>query len=333
MTKQKRIFVSYRRDDDGAYLVPELNRKLTSRYGTDSVFYDIDNIPLGVDFREHLSTAISSASIVLVVIGDRWAGYDAQTGLRRIDREDDFVRIEVEAALNRAIPVVPVLVGKATMPCEKELPASIAELAYRNAAEVRTGKDYELHMAELLRGLDAIMGAADKSVVSPPAEDEVVSPVITHPPATQSDPTSSGQLLQDFWTQLVQHLAIHAPRIRPMKPSAKNYLNTQLSRKGFGLRATATVRSQRLGVDLYIELPEAKQHFAQLLAQKAEIESKLGFDLDWQEMPGVMSVRIATYYSDAPLDDKGRWPEYLNWLADRMLKMESVFGPLVQLLP
>lgn len=171
MTKQKKIFVSYRRDDDGAYLVPELNRKLTNRYGTDSVFYDIDNIPLGVDFREHLSTAISSATIVLVVIGDRWAGYDAQTGLRRINLEDDFVRIEVEAALNRGIPVVPVLVGKATMPCEKELPESIAKLAYRNAAEVRTGKDYELHMAELLRGLDAIMGAADKSVVSPPVED------------------------------------------------------------------------------------------------------------------------------------------------------------------
>jgi flagellar biosynthesis regulator FlaF len=193
-----------------------------------------------------------------------------------------------------------------------------------------TGRAQELQQP---KPMDSIINAADKSMVSPPAEVEHVAPVITHPPATQSDISSTGRLLQDFWTQLVQHLTSHAPRIRPQKPSAKNYLNTQLSRKGFSLRATATVRPQRLGVDLYIELPEAKQHFTQLLAQKAEIESKLGFDLDWQEMPGAMSVRIATYFSDASLDDKGRWSEYLNWLADRMTKMESVFAPLVQLLP
>lgn len=152
----RKIFVSYRRDDDGAYFVPVLNQRLTSRYGEESVFYDIDNIPLGVDFRSHLSDAISTSSVVLVVIGDRWMGYDAQTGLRRIDREDDFVRIEVEAALTRNIPVVPVLVGKAVMPCESELPPSISKLAFRNAAEVRTGKDYGLHFDALEKGLDAI---------------------------------------------------------------------------------------------------------------------------------------------------------------------------------
>jgi hypothetical protein len=155
ITSSKKIFVSYRRDDDGAYFVPVLNQRLTRRYGEGSVFYDIDNIPLGVDFRSHLSDAISTASIVLAVIGDRWMGYDANSGLRRIDREDDFVRIEIEAALDRDIPVVPILVGKASMPCDTELPPSIAKLAFRNAAEVRTGKDYELHFAQLEKGLDA----------------------------------------------------------------------------------------------------------------------------------------------------------------------------------
>jgi hypothetical protein len=175
-----KLFGSYRRDDDGSYFVPELTRRLTGRYGDDSVFYDIDRIPLGVDFRDYLSNAIASASVVLVVMGDRWVGYDAQTGMRRIDREDDFVRIEVEAALNRSIPVVPVLVGRAVMPCERELPDSLAKLAYRNAAEVRTGKDYELHMAELLRGLDAIMQSAEHSIRPPTPRTIPPIPVADH---------------------------------------------------------------------------------------------------------------------------------------------------------
>jgi Ftsk gamma domain/TIR domain len=172
MANQKsKIFISYRRDDEGAYLVSILSERLQERYGSDSVFYDVDNIPLGVDFRQHLSSAIGKASVMLVVMGERWAGQDVQSGARRIDREDDFVRIEVEEALNRNILVVPVLVGKAKMPSNNELPTSISELAFKNAAEVRTGRDFESHMIALLQGLDTIMGyvVPTKKAASPKA--------------------------------------------------------------------------------------------------------------------------------------------------------------------
>jgi len=170
-----KIFISYRREDDGAYFVPPLSKALVERYGVNSVFYDIDNIPLGSDFRVHLQTAIDKASIVLVVIGERWMGIDSSTGKRRIDEDKDFVRIEVEAALIKNKVVIPVLVARATMPSKEELPPSIEELAFRNAAEVRTGRDHDLHMNLLFKGLDPLMNYTTDTTVNSSVPNNSVS--------------------------------------------------------------------------------------------------------------------------------------------------------------
>jgi hypothetical protein len=99
------------------------------------------------------------------------------------------------------------------------------------------------------------------------------------------------------------------------------------------LNLTANTRDQRLGIELWIPGAEAKQHFANLLAQKAEIESRLGFDLDWQELPGAKAVRIATWYPNASIEDEQRWPEYIDWLTLRLDKMDNVLRPVVKALP
>ena len=53
-----RIFLSYRRHDS-AYVASAINEKLEQRFGTDSVFFDVDSIPLGTDFRKYISEAMS----------------------------------------------------------------------------------------------------------------------------------------------------------------------------------------------------------------------------------------------------------------------------------
>jgi len=90
-------------------------------------------------------------------MGDHWMAPTAE-GTRRID-STDFVRVEVETALARQIPVVPVLVGNAKMPTESELPVSLQSLVNRNAAEVRPGRDLQHHLEVLLRGIETVLGA------------------------------------------------------------------------------------------------------------------------------------------------------------------------------
>ena len=154
-----RIFISYRRDDSG-YAASIVRNQLEGEFGVGSVFMDIDNIPLGVDFRTHLADAVATCDVLVALIGETWAGASQGGVQRRIDDAKDFVRIEIEAALHRGIPVVPVLVDKAQLPAVDSLPESLRELVFRNAAEVRAGRDQAAQLAALAKGLRKHLGEA-----------------------------------------------------------------------------------------------------------------------------------------------------------------------------
>ena len=147
-----RIFISYRRDDS-AYVASMVRESLEDAFGPGTVFMDVDNIPLGVDFRTTLADAVSTCDVLVALSGEKWTGDVGSGGKRRLDDAQDFVRIEIEAALARGIPVVPVLVDKAQLPKADELPESLKELQFRNATEVRPGRDLQQHLGALVSGL------------------------------------------------------------------------------------------------------------------------------------------------------------------------------------
>jgi hypothetical protein len=98
---------------------------------------DVDNIPVGRDFEDYLKSQVAACDAMLAVIGPNWLTAKDETGKRRLDNPDDFIVIEIGAALARNIPVVPVLVDGARMPKASELPDSLKPLARRQAVEVR----------------------------------------------------------------------------------------------------------------------------------------------------------------------------------------------------
>ncbi len=149
-----KVFLSYRRDDSGD-VTGRLYDRLIERFGAAQVFKDVDSIPPGVDFRAYLADQIGACDVVLAVIGARWLAPDT-SGQRRIDDAQDFVRAELEAALERDVPVVPVLVGGAEIPKAEQLPESISALAYRQAQVVRPDPDFHRDVDRLLQGLDRL---------------------------------------------------------------------------------------------------------------------------------------------------------------------------------
>jgi hypothetical protein len=161
------IFISYRRDDsiDAAGRIYD---RLVDHFGSESVFMDMESIPVGIDFRQYLQNDVNRCDVLLAVIGHGWleARYPEGplAGQRRLDNPDDFVRIEIQTALARGIAVVPVLVGRAAMPIEKDLPDELKELAFRNAAEVRPSKDFHDHVDRLIRGIESLEPGIDLTV-------------------------------------------------------------------------------------------------------------------------------------------------------------------------
>lgn len=130
------IFISYRRDDSEGQ-AGRLYDDLVAEFGREAVFMDVSAIRPGADFRKSIDRSLSSCGVFLSVIGTRWLSAEDGAGHRRIDDPADFVRIETAIALKRDIPLIPVLVQGAQAPQGKDLPPDLADLAFRNAVELR----------------------------------------------------------------------------------------------------------------------------------------------------------------------------------------------------
>jgi TIR domain len=148
-----RIFISYRRIDS-ADVTGRIYDRLVQRFGKELIFKDVDSIPLGLDFREYVGDVVGRCNLLLAVLGDQWLTANESGGVRRIDDPKDLVRIEIEAALQRRIPVVPVLVRGASIPEEDQLPPSLAGLTYRNGIKIRSDPDFHRDMDRLIAGME-----------------------------------------------------------------------------------------------------------------------------------------------------------------------------------
>lgn len=149
------IFIGYRRDDspDG---VGRLYKGLTEAFGVKQVFRDIDNLTPGVEFTKRITTSLEECRVFLAVIGPRWLDAQSIAGTRRLLEEHDFVRTEIEIALERDIEVVPVLLGNANLPAAEELPESIRGLSGRQAQKIRHDPDFEGDLSKLIDCLKEI---------------------------------------------------------------------------------------------------------------------------------------------------------------------------------
>jgi hypothetical protein len=207
-----RIFISYRREET-AYPAGWLFDRLADRFAR-QVFKDVDSIELGDDFVEVITRAVGSCDVLLALIGDEWLTITDEDGRRRLDDPEDFVRLEIEAALTRNVRVIPILVDGARMPRAAELPPSLAKLVRRQALELSPAR-FDFDTSQLLRVLDKTLAQVrtahdDAAAISAPAgkapdlttaelpiaaeHQQQAEPSSTHsiiPPAAAATPTGS----------------------------------------------------------------------------------------------------------------------------------------------
>jgi hypothetical protein len=145
------IFVNYRREDSQS-ITGRIDDHLRITFGDADVYRDIDSIPPGVDFVEHLRTALGDCDVCIAILGTRWIS-------DRLADENDFVRLELEAALTNRIPIIPVLVEGARLPKREQVPASLHSLLRRQAITVDSGSDFRVHVLRLVEAIKQIRQA------------------------------------------------------------------------------------------------------------------------------------------------------------------------------
>src|ERR1700730_5205751 len=150
-TSDRKIFISYRRDDAG-YAGRAVADRLRLAFGDGLVFIDVDAIPLGANFVTMLRDEVAKCDILIAVIGPNWLHVRDEHGNRRLDDPSDFLRIEIAAALERAIPVIPILLDGSSIPKADQLPRDLHELPLRQGLYVRQAS-FPHDMDKLIAGL------------------------------------------------------------------------------------------------------------------------------------------------------------------------------------
>jgi len=182
------IFISYRRDDSAGW-AGRLFDRLSQHFGRENVFMDIDTIEPGLDFVEVIEQAVGKCDALVALIGQHWLTITDDSGRPRLDNAEDFVRLEIAAALARNIRVIPALVQSARMPRSTDLPDILKPLARRNAIEI-SDRRFHHDVDQLIEVLDKVLASAR------PATDEKSDVAIVDTPLIAPQPHEESNAAQ-----------------------------------------------------------------------------------------------------------------------------------------
>lgn len=105
------IFISYRRDDTLAMAVV-LEKFLHNAFSDLRVFLDQEGIQ-AEQWPDKLQQALTESTLVITLVGPKYLLIVNDYGERRIDEDGDWVRLEIETAVDQGKIIVPLLVDGA----------------------------------------------------------------------------------------------------------------------------------------------------------------------------------------------------------------------------
>jgi hypothetical protein len=153
------IFVSYRRADTAA-ATGRLADLLVERFGAARVFMDVDTIGPGQKFPEKIKSAIAACDVLLALIGSKWLDAVDKNGRQRLFQPDDWVALEIRAALERDITVIPILVDGAEMVGSAGLPEDLKELTTRQAISLDS-ESFDADAERIIGSVERVLATAE----------------------------------------------------------------------------------------------------------------------------------------------------------------------------
>lgn len=142
------------------------------------------------------------------------------------------------------------------------------------------------------------------------------------------NPTRANYL--HYWTKFSEYVRESSAIVRPQKPSPYHWTNVSIGRSGFGMAALGSTRDDWIAIELNMTDDHAKPYFYLLHEDKNEIESDLGFEVEWLEMLDKKSSRIRCYSRGFNPMNQDDWQEQFEWFKEKLEAFDRVFRPRIQ---
>lgn len=126
------IFLCHRKADSAGHTGRIFDR-LSAFFGPEHVFMNIDT-PVTSQEPVNVQKTISDCHILIAVIGHNWTGKEPKHSL--IFKDDDAVYLELKYAMQKNIPIIPVLINGAPMPSVSEITGDLAGILRIQAHEL-----------------------------------------------------------------------------------------------------------------------------------------------------------------------------------------------------
>lgn len=141
--------------------------------------------------------------------------------------------------------------------------------------------------------------------------------------------TDSGELSKaqserlNFWNIFNDALISINKPFNVRKATTDHWYDVALGTSEAHISITLVNKTNSIGIEVYIN--DNKKLFDKLFLESEEIESKLGFSMDWQRLDNKKASRIIHYIDGLDFDNHDNYDKLINEVIDKVITIKETF--------
>lgn len=138
-----------------------------------------------------------------------------------------------------------------------------------------------------------------------------------------SDMNESQKNRLEFWTQFNEFVDSQGKPFNKRKATTDHWYNVAIGSSDASISIDLVNKEHKIRVSLWIN--DNKDIFDALFQRKDEIETALGFGLEWNRLDNKKASYICTYIKGLDFKKQDNYPMLMEQIVDLVLKMRNVF--------
>ena len=126
-----------------------------------------------------------------------------------------------------------------------------------------------------------------------------------------------------FWEQFNSEVVSHGKPFNTRKATTDHWYNVAIGSSACYISITLVNSSSFVGVELTI--PDNKDLFDSLYEKKGEIDSKLGFSMEWERLNEKKASKIIHKIDGLDFDNHDNYPQLMDEVIKKIIIMRDVF--------